>query len=145
MPKQIKYRKSVELSGNLKKIVAVIIGVIVILMMLGFVLFMSVRRYIDTHTWATIRVVEAIDAETNDVYNDSREYLKGDEIPLKSGTLLIEGITHEGTVEISSSDGVADSNTGKEVHQFTIRCGESYSFKEEKGVVTVYVVSNRYE
>lgn len=125
---------------------AIVIGAVVLLAaIIAGVIGLSVKKYIDTHTWATIRIVEAINAETSDVFVDSKEYSKGDTVSLDSVTLLIEDITHDGVVTISCSEEVTDSITGETVNSFTINCGEGYSFKEKNGSVTIFVDSRRYE
>ncbi len=128
------------------KILVIIFSIAAILAAAFYFLFYRpVRQYIDTHTWAAIRVVEEVNAETSDVFSDSNEYLKGDKIYLDSATLLIEEITHEGVVTISVSGGITDAVTGEAVSRFIINCGESYSFKEENGSATIFVESSRYE
>ncbi|MDD5998139.1 MAG: hypothetical protein PUC55_00345 [Lachnospiraceae bacterium] len=135
-----------EKKKSIKKIVAIIVGIVIILAAIFYFAFYSpVRKYIDTHTWATIRIVEEVNAETSDVFVDSKEYSKGDTVSLDSVTLLIEEITHDGVVTISGSEEVTDSRTGEAVSSFTINCGESCSFKEKNGSVTIFVDSSRYE
>lgn len=135
-----------EKKKSIKKILAIIISILVILAAIFyFILYRPIMKYIDTHTWVTIRIVEEVNAETSDVFVDSEEYLKGDKIYLDSVTLLIEDITHEGVVTISSSEEVTENITGEAVSSFTINCGERYSFKEKNGSVVIFVESSRYE
>ena len=135
-----------EKKKSIKKIVAIIVGIVIILAAIFyFAFYKPIRKYFDTHTWATIRIVEEVNAETSNVFVDSKEYSKGDTVSLDSVTLLIEEITHDGVVTISSSEEVTDSRTGEAVSSFTINCGESCSFKEKNGSVTIFVDSSRYE
>lgn len=135
-----------EKKKSIKKILAIIISILVILAAIFyFTLYRPIMKYMDTHTWATIRIVEEVNAETSDVFVDSEEYLKGDKIYLDSVTLLIEDITRKGVVTISSSEEVTENITGEAVSSFTIKCGESYSFKEKNGSVVIFVESIRYE
>lgn len=143
--KKDKWVGMIEMKRVMKKTAIVIGAVVLLAAIIAGVIGLSVKKYIDTHTWATIRIVEGVNAETNDVFVDSKEYLKGDTVSLDSVTLLIEDITHDGVVTISSSEEITDSITGEPVNSFTMNCGEGYSFKEKNGSVTIFVDSSRYE
>ncbi len=131
-----------------KKIVKVIMGIIVIIGMLAVgygVFYRPLIRYVDTHTWATIRTVESVNSETSDVFVGTIEYLKGDKIYFYSAVLLIEDITTDGVVTFSVCDGALYDKNNESVKRFVIKRGESCSYREEWGHVTISVVSNRYQ
>jgi len=131
-----------------KNIVKVIMGVIVIIAMLAVgygVFYRPLIRYVDTHTWATVRTVESVNSETSDVFVGTIEYVKGDKIYFYSAVLLIEDITTDGVVTFSVCDGALYDKNNEQVKQFVLKCGESCSYREQLGHVTIGVVSKRFQ
>ncbi|MBR2284149.1 MAG: hypothetical protein IJ874_07000 [Ruminococcus sp.] len=68
----------------------------------------EIRRYVDTHSWATIRISEYVQTENGDIFSgpqSSREVLKNDVLTVLSGEyaadITIDKVTHDGTVTMS--------------------------------------------
>lgn len=130
----------------MKKRIIQIIGIMAILVAIFyFVFYRPINKYIDTHTWATISTVESIEDETSDVFVESAEYLKGDRMRVYSAVLLIEDITHDGTVTFSVSEGALYDENDIQVTEFKIEREKSRNFFQEYGSVEISVGSVRYQ
>lgn len=128
------------------KAAVIIIAVIIGLLMLGyFLLYRSVRKYIDTHSWATITVSGEVNAETSDAYIDTYEYLQGEIISFDSVSLEIKDITHDGTVDFKVVNGHIYDESGEEVREGTLYKGEKEHYKINNGAFYISVDSSRYE
>lgn len=124
-------------------ITSIIIIFVAIICVLGYV---AVNSYSDTHTWATLRIVETVDTDTNDAFEQRAEFLKNDTYSLYATVITIENITHDGTVTMSFSPAVINSSTGEEISTVTLKYSEAISFKEnENASGMVQVVSFRYQ
>lgn len=128
------------------KTVIIIIAILFGLIMLGcFLVYCSVRKYIDTHSWATITVSGEVNAETSDAFMETREYLQGEIIAFDSVSLEIKDITHDGTVDFIVVHGHIYDESGKEVREDTIYKGEKEYYKINHGTFCISVDSSRYE
>lgn len=124
-------------------ITSIIIVLLAILCSCGYI---AINRYFDTHTWATLRIAETVNADTNDVFEQRVEFLKNDTYPLYATVITIEDITHDGTVTMLFSPAVIDSSTGEEISTVTLKYNEAISFKEnENASGMVQVVNFRYQ
>lgn len=128
------------------KIVIIIIAILLGLIMLGyFLLYRSVRKYIDTHSWATITISGEVNAETSDAFMETREYLQGEIISIDSVSLEIKDITHDGTVDFIVVQGQIYDESGKEVREETLYKGKKERYKINNGAFYINVDSSRYE
>ena len=124
-------------------ITSIIIIFVAILCVLGYV---AVNSYFDTHTWATLRIAETVNTDTNDAFEQRVEFLKNDTYSLYATVITIEDVTHAGTVTMSFSPAVINSSTGEVISTVTLKYSEAVSFKEnENASGMVQVVSFRYQ
>ena len=111
--------------------VLIIISSIVLLMIAIFIWgIVSIKHYTDTHTWVTLRIVETVNADTNDLFEQSVEFLKNDTLSLHATVITVEDVTHDGTATISFSPAVINSSTGEEFSTVTLKYSEAISFEE---------------
>lgn len=128
------------------KTVIIIIAIVFSLIMLGyFLVYRSVRKYIDTHSWATITVSGEVNAETSDAFMETHEYLQGEIIAFDSVSLEIKDITHDGMVDFVVVHGHIYDESGKEVREDTLYKGKKEYYKINHGAFYISVDSSRYE
>lgn len=106
---------------------------------------MSINKYVDTHTWATIRITGEIKSDTSDSFVYEHEHLKGDTITIGSAILLITDISTDGTVEFSVKQGYLYNEAGKSIYSDTIVKNTKSNYKLNDGYVSLTVISNRYQ
>ena len=106
-------------------ITSIIIIFVAILCVLGYV---AVNSYFDTHTWATLRIAETVNTDTNDAFEQRVEFLKNDTYSLYATVITIEDVTHAGTVTMSFSPAVINSSTGEEISTVTLKYSEVVRF-----------------
>lgn len=129
-----------------KKNIFVIISVLVIVIAL-IILFaiLSISRYMDTHTWATISVSGEINSFQTDAFAYEQEYLKGDNISFGDIILNITDITHDGTVEFEVQQGDLLNADGETVDTGTLVKNGRADYKLNNGYVSLIVIDNRYQ
>lgn len=127
------------------KIIIAILVAFFILSALTVFSIMSINKYIDTHTWATICVKGTIDQDNTDSFNFEREYLKGDAIAFGNVILDITDISHDGTVTFSVRQGDLYNETGKNIDGDTISKDAGSDYLINNGSVSLTVTNNRYE
>ncbi len=125
-------------------LIAAIIVVLIVVFIIGF-FALEVKRYIDTHTWATIRVSGEINSDTAGAFTDEQECLKGDTISFGGIILNITDITHDGTVTFEVQQGDLLNADGEFVSEETLVLGNKADFKWNDGHVSLVVSSNRYQ
>ncbi|MBQ7980050.1 MAG: hypothetical protein IJ305_00415 [Oscillospiraceae bacterium] len=129
-----------------KKFLVITSVIIVLLAILCGCGYIAINRYFDTHTWATLRITETVNADTNDVFEQRVEFLKNDTYSLYTTVITIEDITHDGIVTMSFSPAVIDSSTKEEISTVTLKYSEAISFKEnESAAAMIQVVNFRYQ
>ena len=129
-----------------KKALIITPVIIVLLAILCGCGYIAINRYFDTHTWATLRIAETVNTDTNDAFEQRVELLKNDTYSLYATVITIEDVTHDGTVTMSFSPAVIDSSTGEEISTVTLKYSEAVSFKEnENASGMVQIVSFRYQ
>lgn len=132
-------------TGN-KKLIFITVGVILILVLSALLgVSYEIDHYIDTHTWATVRVSGEIDSDTSDAFSEEHEYLKGDRISFGNVILDITDITHDGTVIFSVEQGELFNKAGETISSDELKKGVTSEYKLNNGTVYFMVTSNRYE
>ena len=129
-----------------RKIWCIIAGVILLLLAaLAVMVGISVQKYMDTHTWATVTVSGERHGDTDEAFDETHEYLKGDCITCGSVSLEITKITHDGTVTCKVAEGTLKDDAGVEVAGCTVTRDTPGYFIMEHGTMMLRVVSNRYQ
>ena len=86
-----------------KRIIRVFVIFAILLAITAIISVHGVKRYIDTHTWATISISGENHSDTYDAFNEEHEYLKKDRIQIKKSyktdngyiDLLVTGSRYE--------------------------------------------------
>lgn len=125
-----------------------ILILLILLILTGlFIVIISVEKYMDRNTWATLQISGTVLSDTADAFDERREFLKGDSYRLHSTTLTIEDITHSGEVLITFHPAVIDNRTGEWVETATIGKEDFLRIRENceaKASWQFRVISNRY-
>ncbi len=130
----------------MKKSIVITSSIIIFVAIICVLGYVAVNSYSDTHTWATLRIAETVNTDTNDAFEQRAEFLKNDTYSLYATVITIEDVTHDGTVTMSFSPAVIDSSTGEEISTVTLKYSEAISFKEnENASGMVQAVSFRYQ
>lgn len=133
-------------SKKKKKIFIIIISAVVIVIALIIVLaILSISRYMDTHTWATISVSGEMNSFPTDDFAYEQEYLKGDNISFGDIILNITDITHDGTVEFEIQQGDLLNADGESVNDGILVKSDRADYKLNDGYVSLVVTDNRYQ
>ena len=130
---------------SIKKRNIIIAAVVLILSFLTASVIMSINKYTDTHTWATIRITGEINSDTADSFDEEHEYLKGDNITIGNNILVITDISTDGTVKFSVKQGHLYNESGKTVDSDTIIKKTKSNYKLDNGYVSLTVTDNRYQ
>lgn len=131
--------------GIKKRNKIIIIAVVFLLALITASVIRSVHKYVDTHTWATIRMTAEINSDTPDSILYEHEYLKGDNIVIGNVTLAITKISTDGTVTFSVQQGELYNEAGKSIDADTIFKNAQSNYKLNDGVMSLTVTSNRYQ
>ncbi len=136
---------------NAKRIIIAIVTLL-LLVVVGFyfLFYRPLIKYVDTHTWATIRVTGNVEAETGDEFYDDIEFVKGDTYQLHDTTVIIEDITTDGEVTIKFEPEVYNMDDRELIEVAVINKEKFLIFKEvcnngDSVVWKCQVISNRYE
>ena len=119
--------------------------------LLGFVLICivilngQVEEYIDTHTWATVTISGLGENGFSDDYNQQKECRKGDRISIGNVTLLVENVTHKGTVSFSVKQGEFTDESGNVISKDELILKTEKNYRVGNDVFSLCVTSNRYE
>lgn len=127
-----------------KRIIIVLIVLAVVLGLIATILISGIKKYIDTHTWATI-AVDGIYYGTDDPFNHQEEYLKGDYFGAGSVDLMITDITHDGTVTFKVMYSELRDESGNIIDKDTLDLHIKKQYRIPEGYMQLEVVSNRYE
>lgn len=134
-----------------KKRVRLILGLSAVLLAAGAgVVYRSVQKYIDTHTWATISVMTSLETDVSEVTVDEVEVLQGDVFSLHQTEVTVLDVAHDGTVKLAFSPEVTDTASGEEIDNAVLTTASSCSLKEhcingDSSSVRLCVVSHRYQ
>ncbi len=136
---------------NVKKLVIAIMTLsVVTVIVFYFGIYNPLKKYKDTHTWATIRITGTVESDTSDAYEESAEFLKGDTYHLHNTTVTIEDITTAGEVTLRFEPAVIQLTTGETVSEVVIGKDDIFGFEEvcSDGASAQWqfrVISNRYQ
>lgn len=142
--------EKVKVKNTKRRIIVIMTLLLLMVIILYFVFYRPIKEYMDTHTWATIRVTGTVGAETSDAFEESREFLKGDTYQLHNTTVIIEDITTDGEVTIKFEPKVNNSDTGELIEVAVIGKNDVLNIKEvcNNGDSVIWqfrVISNRYQ
>lgn len=137
------------IKGNKKKKLLVLV-LVILAGLLYFVIYRPMMKYIDTHTWATIQIVETVESDTYEARLESREFLKGDTYRLNSTTVTVEDISHYGEVTIKFEPEVKNMSTNELIKSAVIDKDNVLNIKEvccdgDGASWRFRVTSNRYQ
>ncbi len=136
---------------TMKRIIILIVACLLVVVIAAcFVMYKSITKYMDTHTWATIRITGTVDSETTEAFYEDREFLKYDTYSLHNTTFIIEDITHDGEVTIKFEPEVNNSDTGELISVAIIDKNDVLNIKEvcsngDSATWQLRVISNRYQ
>ena len=137
---------------NTKRIIILIVAcLLVVVIAFYFVIYKPIIKYMDTHTWATIRITgTTVISEISDAIEEDKEFLKYDTYSLHNTTLIIEDITHDGEVTIKFEPEVNNSDTGELIGVAVIDKNDVLNIKEvcsngDSATWQLRVTSNRYQ
>lgn len=142
------YEKDKVMKNKKKKFVFLII-IFILIALLCIFMQVQIKKYHDTHTWATVETNARWINENDEQVgaSGSIELLKGDRIDSYLGFFTVIDISHDGTIVIDlNSDEFSDGN-GNEVLTDIIHLNETktyYKGSKDK-YTTVTVISNRYQ
>lgn len=127
---------------KVKKIIGAAVCVLAALTAMGII---SMQKYIDTHTWATVAINGTRDAKTADAYSEQHEYLKGDQISVGTLTLTVTGISHAGTVQFTVKNGTLTDAGGNEIKKDVLEENIQKEYTSGDDHFSLCVVSHRYQ
>lgn len=125
-----------------KKIMITIIVVISLLVFVGLFFMISIHRYIDTHTWATIKITGEVNTNT---FESEQECLKGDTVSIGNVVLRVTDITHEGEVSFKVEQGKLMDSAGNSIDEVTLTKEDNKEFRLDNGYFNITVISNRFQ
>lgn len=129
-----------------RKVIISIISIIVVILAAAVIVGINgINCYIDTHTWATIRVTGEIHAYTDDAIYEEHEYLKGDQITFADVTLTITKITTAGDVSFSVKHGNLYGTDKHAVQEDTLHKAVNTAYTIDHGSINLQVTDNRYQ
>lgn len=132
-------------SQKKKKIFIIISAVVIVIALITVFAILSISRYMDTHTWATISVSGEMNSFPTDDFAYEQEYLKGDNISFGDIILSITDITHDGTVEFEVQQGDLLNADGESVNDGILVKSDRADYKLNDGYVSLVVTDNRYQ
>lgn len=132
-------------SKKKKKILIIISSVVIVIALVIVFAILSINRYVDTHTWATISVSGEMNSFPTDNFAYEQEYMKGDNISFGDIILNITDITHDGTVEFKVQQGDLLNADGESVNDGTLVKSDRADYKLNDGYVSLIVTDNRYQ
>lgn len=135
----------IKMKTKRNKAIIVIIAAVFILTFLAVSTIVSINKYIDTHTWATIRITGEIGSDASDSFDFENEYLKGDDIEIGNVILDITDISHDGAVSFSVREGELYDEAGEKVFSATIVKDVKSNYRLNNGAVCMTVNDNRYQ
>ena len=127
------------------KRIIIILAAVFIVAFLIFSVIKSINKYVDTHTWATIRITGELNSDTADSFDEEHEYLKGDAITIGNVILDITDISTNGTVDFSVKQGHLYNEAGKTIDSDNIIKKTKSNYKLDNGYVSLTVTDNRYQ
>lgn len=133
-----------------KIVILEIVITLFIVIILAVYFMIAINTYMATHTWATLGILEEVHDETSDVYMYDQEFLKGDILYLHGTTVLIEDISHDGTVKLSFQPAVVNSEDRETVSTVILNYEECFNFIEncvdgEAAFGQLQVIEHRYQ
>jgi len=129
-----------------KRLIIVLIVLAVITGLFAIIMIGGIKKYIDTHSWATIAVDGAYNkSDISDAFYSQQECLKGDYIGIGSVDLKITDITHDGRVTFEVMMGEVKDESGNIIKKDTLELQNKKGYKIPEGYMQLEVVSNRYE
>lgn len=134
-----------KISKKKKKIFVIISTVLIVIALIILFAILSISRYVDTHTWATISISGEMNSSPTDAFAYEQEYLKGDNISFGNVILKITDITHDGTVEFEVQQGDLLNSDGESVNDGTLVKNGRADYKLSNGYVSLIVIDNRYQ
>ena len=134
-----------SIKSKRNKIFIIILAVIFILSFLAISVIMSIKKYHDTHTWATIRITGEINSDTADSFDDKHEYSIGDTITIGNVILDITDISTNGNVEFSVKQGHLYNEERKTIESDNILKNTKSNYKLDNEYVSLTVTDNRFQ
>ena len=128
-----------------KKIIIIITMILLLFIGGMIVVIREINHYVDTHTWATVRVTGEIHSDTDDAIYEEHEYLKGDHISFADVSLSITDITHNGDVTFSVQRGNLYNAEKQEIKSDTLHRAVNTAYSIDNGSICLQVTDNRYQ
>ena len=128
-----------------KRFIIIIITAVLISAFLTALVIISIKKYSDTHTWATIRIAGSTDPASSGSFDYLNEYLKGDSIVVGDVILEITDISIDGTVAFSVRQGDLYNGSGKTIEADTVIKDVKSNYKLDNGAFSLTVTDNRYQ
>lgn len=128
-----------------KKILITIPAIILLCVLLYNYFIVSISKYVDTHTWATIRVSGEVNTDILMPCEFDQECLQGDTVSIDNVILLVTDITHEGEISFEVKQGNLMDSDGNPIDKVTLTKEKEKEFRIDNGSLSMVVVSNRYQ
>ncbi len=133
-------------TNNKVQKVIVILTIIILLFAGGVIIVVrEMNHYVDTHTWATVRVTGEMHSDTDDAVYEEHEYLKGDYISFADVSLMITNITNDGDVSFSVQRGHLYNTQKQEIKSDTLHRAVNTAYATDTGSISLQVTNNRYQ
>ncbi|MBP0987735.1 MAG: hypothetical protein J6S92_05595 [Oscillospiraceae bacterium] len=130
------------MSIKAKRIITAAVFVLAALTAIGII---SIQKYTDKHTWATVAINGTSITDIADAYSETHEYLKNDLISIGTLTLRITDISHKGTVQFAVKNGTLKDADGDEITKDVLEDNVPKDYSAGSDHFSLCVVSHRYQ
>ncbi len=126
-----------------RKSLQVIAIVAVVILAIGFAVFMQLKNYHDNNSWAGIKVFEGeVDTSVTPV-PQQEYYQQGEHLPIVFAEVMIEAVNYPGSVMISTDADIIYN--GMTLHSALIESGEQCEIRKGDESVTIVIYDCRFQ